>query len=88
MYVPVSPRLAAVRQHRPMSVFCQNGASAIISMSASFIFSPEADSLETFRVSDAVRRRKVGGARTRGPLALVYVVLGFGLLWAAAGVAG
>lgn len=26
----------------------------------------------TFRVSDAVRRRKVGGARTRGPRAVIY----------------
>jgi len=30
-------------------------------------FHPNADSQLTFRVSDAVRRRKVDGARTRGP---------------------
>ena len=39
----------------------------------------------TFRVSDAVRRRKVDGARTRGPRAMVYGDFAFGRLWALAG---
>ena len=34
-----------------------------------------------FRVSDAGRRRKVDGARTRGPHALVYGDLSFGRFW-------
>jgi hypothetical protein len=33
-----------------------------------------------FRVSDAERRRKVGGARTRGPRAMVYGDFDFGRL--------
>jgi hypothetical protein len=38
----------------------------------------KADLLQTFRVSDAVRRRKVDGARTRGPDALSYGDFDFG----------
>jgi len=51
------------------------------------LHSLEADGLLTFRVSDAVRRRKVGGARTRGPRAMVYGDFDFGRLWAVAGAA-
>ena len=38
---------------------------------------PETAIPETFRVSDAVRRTKVDGARTRGPQAMVYGDLDF-----------
>ncbi len=42
---------------------------------------PETDSLQTFRVSDAVRRRKVDGARTRGPQTVAYGDLSLGRSW-------
>ena len=38
----------------------------------------------TFRVSDAVRRRKVDGARTRGPHAMSYGDFDFGFVRASA----
>jgi hypothetical protein len=47
----------------------------------------EAASPETFRVSDAERRRKVGDARTRRPRTMVYGNFDFGLLWAPMGTA-
>lgn len=49
---------------------------------------PKAVGLLTFRVSDAVRRRKVDDARTRGLHALLYVDFDFERLWVAARAAG
>jgi len=46
-----------------------------------------ADGRQSFRVSDAARRRKVVGARTRGLQAVIYGDLDFGLLWAVIGAA-
>src|SRR5690606_30620740 len=40
-----------------------------------------ADGLLPFRVSDAVRRRKVDGARTRGPQTVAYGDLSLGRSW-------
>ena len=40
-----------------------------------------ADGLQPFRVSDAVRRRKVDGARTRGPQTVAYGDLSLGRSW-------
>jgi hypothetical protein len=51
---------------------------------ASTDFSPAADILKPFRVSDAERRRKVDGARTRGPHALSYGDFDSGPVWASA----
>lgn len=48
---------------------------------------PKPDWQLSFRVSDAVRRRKVVGARTRGPRGMVYGDLEFGPLWAVIGAA-
>ena len=44
----------------------------------------KADCPETFRVSDAARRRKVDGARTRGPHAVRYGDFDFALIPTAA----
>ena len=41
----------------------------------------------SFRVSDAVRHRKAGGARTSGPQAVIYGDFGFGKCWALVSVA-
>lgn len=41
----------------------------------------KADSPQTFRVSDADRRTKVVGARTRGVQSMVYGDLNFRRLW-------
>lgn len=52
---------------------------------AAFAQSPtKPDILKAFRVSDAVRRRKVDGARTRGPHAVSYGDLDFGPVRASA----
>lgn len=45
---------------------------------------PRVDILLPFRVSDAVRRRKVDGARTRGPHAMSYGDFDFGFVRASA----
>ena len=45
---------------------------------------PKADSQQPFRVSDAARRRKVDGARTRGPHAVRYGDFDFALIPTAA----
>lgn len=45
---------------------------------------PEPDGQEPFRVSDAARRRKVDGARTRGPHAVRYGDFDFALIPTAA----
>ena len=45
---------------------------------------PKPDCLEAFRVSDAARRRKVDGARTRGPHAVRYGDFDFALIPTAA----
>ena len=60
--------------HRPCWRFCVTSRGRT-SLPATC---PEADQPQTFRVSDAVRRRKVDGARTRGPDALSYGDFDFG----------
>jgi hypothetical protein len=53
----------------------------------STIVYPKAAGRLPFRVSDAVRRRKVGGARTRGALAVAYGDWDFERFWAVTGAA-
>ena len=48
------------------------------------LLKPKPDCLLTFRVSDAARRRKVDGARTRGPHAVRYGDFDFALIPTAA----
>jgi hypothetical protein len=50
-------------------------------MSALPASAPKADWLHSFRVSDADRRTKVVGARTRGVQSMVYGDLNFRRLW-------
>lgn len=60
-----------------------NPASSLKGKSQLFtICVPLAASPLSFRVSDAGRRRKVDGARTRGPHAVRYGDLKFGQSWA------
>ena len=53
-------------------------------MSAVLGLEAKAEVQLTFRVSDAERRRKVDGARTRGPHVVRYGDFGFALIQAAA----
>jgi len=61
--------------------------SGTLARSADALFRLQAAIPLTFRVSDAVRRRKVDGARTRGPRAMTYGDFDFGLIWARSGAA-
>ena len=63
--------------HRPCWRFCVTSRGRT-SLPATC---PEADQPQTFRVSDAERRRKVDGARTRGRQALMSMGISIFGLW-------